>query len=100
VSQTSTGDVGEPHGARPSGASAASRPARGKADKRGFFARIALFLRQVVAELRKVVRPTRNELITYTTVCMVFVVVVMAYVAGLDIAFGKLVLLVFGGGGA
>ena len=100
MSQTSTGDVGEPHGARPSGASAASRPARGKADKRGFFARIALFLRQVVAELRKVVRPTRNELITYTTVCMVFVVVVMAYVAGLDIAFGKLVLLVFGGGGA
>jgi preprotein translocase subunit SecE len=100
VSQTSTGDVGEPHGARPSGASAAPRPARGTADRRGFFARIALFLRQVVAELRKVVRPTRNELITYTTVCMVFVAVVMAYVAGLDIAFGKLVLLVFGGGGA
>jgi preprotein translocase subunit SecE len=99
VSQTSTGGVGEPHGARPSGASAPSRPARGKAD-RGFFARIALFLRQVVAELRKVVRPTRNELITYTTVCMVFVAVVMAYVAGLDIAFGKLVLLIFGGGGA
>ena len=100
MSQTSTGGVGEPHGARPSGASAPSRPVRGKADKRGFFARIALFLRQVVAELRKVVRPTRNELITYTTVCMVFVAVVMAYVAGLDIAFGKLVLLVFGGGGA
>jgi preprotein translocase subunit SecE len=33
-------------------------------------------------------------------VCMVFVAVIMAYVAGLDIAFGKLVLLVFGGGGA
>jgi preprotein translocase subunit SecE len=98
VSQTSTGDVGEPRGARPSGASAASRPARGTSDRRGFFSRLALFLRQVVAELRKVVRPTRNELITYTTVCMVFVAVVMAYVAGLDIAFGKLVLLVFGGG--
>jgi preprotein translocase subunit SecE len=50
--------------------------------------------------MRKVVRPTRDELVTYTTVCMVFVVVVMAYVAGLDIALGKLVLLVFGGGGA
>jgi preprotein translocase subunit SecE len=106
VSQTSTGDVGEPRGA-----SAASRPAQGQADRktpraerrgerRGLFARIALFLRQVAAELRKVVRPTRNELITYTTVCIVFVAVVMAYVAGLDIAFGKLVLLVFGGRGA
>jgi len=112
VSQTSTGDVGEPRGARPSGASAASgsargergeqgaRGARGGAERRGLFARIALFLRQVVAEMRKVVRPTRNELVTYTTVCMVFVVVVMAYVAGLDIAFGKLVLFIFGGGGA
>jgi preprotein translocase subunit SecE len=100
VSQTSTGGVGEPRGARSSGASATSRPARGKADRRGFFARIALFLRQVAAELRKVVRPTRTELITYTTVCIVFVAVVMAFVAGLDIAFGKLVLLVFGGGRA
>ena len=100
MSLTSTGDVGEPRGVRPSGASAASRSPRDRAERRGFFARIALFLRQVVAELRKVVRPTRNELITYTTVCMVFVAVVMAFVAGLDIAFGKLVLLVFGGGRA
>ena len=60
----------------------------------------AVFLRQIVAELRKVIWPTRQELITYTTVCIVFVAVVMAYVAGLDIAFGKLVLLVFGGRGA
>ena len=30
------------------------------------FARITLFLRQVVAELKKVVRPTRSELLTYT----------------------------------
>ena len=39
----------------------------------GLFARIALFFRQVVAELRKVVRPTRTELITYTSVVLVFV---------------------------
>jgi len=64
------------------------------------FARLALFFRQVVAALRKVVRPTRNELITYTSVCMVFVVVVMAYVAGLDVGLGALVVRVFGGGGS
>ena len=56
-------------------------------------------MRQVVAELRKVVRPTRNELITYTSVCMVFVVVVMAYVAGLDVGLGAIVVRVFGGSG-
>ncbi len=56
-----------------------------------------LFLRQVVAELRKVVRPTRNQLITYTTVVLVFVMAVMAYVSVLDYGFGKLVLWAFGG---
>ena len=64
----------------------------------GRLAGIALFVRQVIAELRKVVRPTRTELITYTSVVMVFVVAVMAFVSALDIGLGKLVLLVFGGG--
>ena len=56
-----------------------------------------LFLRQVVAELRKVVRPTRTELITYTTVVLVFVLAVMTYVSILDYGLGKLVLWAFGG---
>jgi preprotein translocase subunit SecE len=59
---------------------------------------LGLFARQVVAELKKVVRPTRNELLTYTSVVLVFVCVVMAYVSVLDYGFGKLVLWVFGGG--
>jgi preprotein translocase subunit SecE len=56
-----------------------------------------LFLRQVVAELKKVVRPTRNELLTYFSVVLVFVCAVMTYVSLLDFGFGKLVLWVFGG---
>ncbi len=63
----------------------------------GWLSRIRLFLRQVVAELKKVVRPTRNELLTYFTVVLVFVVAVMTYVSLLDFGFGKLVLWVFGG---
>lgn len=63
----------------------------------GPFARLTLFLRQVVAELKKVVRPTRTELITYTSVVLVFVLTVMLIVSGLDFAFGKLVLWAFGG---
>ena len=49
-------------------------------------------------ELRKVVRPTRSELLTYTSVVLVFVTAVMAFVSVLDYGFGHLVLLVFGGG--
>lgn len=56
-----------------------------------------LFLRQVVAELRKVVRPTRDELVAYTSVVLVFVVAVMLYVSVLDLGFGRLVLWAFGG---
>ncbi len=58
--------------------------------------RISLFYRQVVFELRKVIWPTRSELITYTTVAMVFVLVMISILAVMDFAFAKLVLKVFG----
>ena len=61
-----------------------------------FFEAIALFVSQILDELRKVVRPTRHELVTYTTVVIVFVSVVMALVWGLDQLIIKLVALVFG----
>ena len=67
-----------------------------RAARRGPFARLALFIRQVFAELRKVVTPTRRELLSYTGVVLVFVVIMMALVAGLDYAFGWLVNAVFG----
>ena len=66
------------------------------APKRGIFSRIALFIRQVINELRKVIWPTRKELITYTTIVIVFVSVVAAIVAVMDYVFAKGVLLVFG----
>ncbi|MEU1284326.1 preprotein translocase subunit SecE [Kitasatospora sp. NPDC005856] len=68
----------------------------GKRAKKGLFARMGLFYRQIIAELRKVVWPTRGELTNYTAVVVTFVVVVMAFVAGLDYGFSKLSLLVFG----
>ena len=48
--------------------------------KPSLWARMRLFLRQMVAELRKVIWPTRRELITYTWVVIVFVGVVTAIV--------------------
>jgi preprotein translocase subunit SecE len=75
-------------------------PERGRAGgevKRSLPARIALFYRQVVAELRKVIWPTRKELVTYTSVVMVFVAIMIVYVSVLDYGFSKLVLRIFGG---
>jgi preprotein translocase subunit SecE len=74
------------------------RPRGGDQGKKpGLYSRLRLFLRQVVSEMRKVVRPTRTELITYTTVVLVFVLAVMLFVSVLDFLFGKLVLWAFGG---
>lgn len=62
----------------------------------GFFGRILRFIREIVAELQKVIWPTRKELLTYTTVVIVFVAIVMSFVAGLDVGFARLMFLVFG----
>jgi preprotein translocase subunit SecE len=55
------------------------------------------FYRQVVAELRKVVWPTQEQLVTYFLVVLVFVVFFMTLVSLLDLGFGKLVFEVFTG---
>lgn len=67
------------------------------AAKRGLVARIALFFRQIVAELKKVVRPSRSELWTMFIVVIIFVLAMMVFTGVLDTLFGQLVLLIFGG---
>ncbi len=74
-----------------------SKPSKTAARTRGGpVARLSRFLREVIAELRKVIWPTRKELVTYTTVVIVFVLAVIAYVSVLDFAFTNAVLRVFG----
>ena len=53
------------------------------------------FIRQVVAELRKVVWPTRPMVVSYFFVVLVFVLVMMAIVAGLDYGFGRAMFAIF-----
>ncbi|MGV9712212.1 preprotein translocase subunit SecE [Gordonia sp. NPDC003424] len=65
-------------------------------ESRNPFIRIWTFLRQVVAELKKVIWPTRREMITYTIVVLIFVIVMTAFISGLDLGFAKLVLWAFG----
>ncbi|MFJ3087809.1 preprotein translocase subunit SecE [Streptomyces sp. NPDC086838] len=68
----------------------------GKRGKKGPLGRLALFYRQIIAELRKVVWPTRNQLTTYTSVVIAFVVVMIGLVTVIDFGFARVVKYVFG----
>ena len=71
-------------------------PARDREARKPLPQRASLFYRQVIAEMRKVIWPTRKELVTYTSVVIVFVLFVIAYVTVLDFGFSKAILAVFG----
>ncbi len=55
-----------------------------------------VFLREIRAELRKVIWPTRPELITYTWVALIFILIMVALVTSVDYGLTKLVFAVFG----
>ena len=80
--------------------SSEGNPAGKQDPKRGFFGRIILFVRQIIAELRKVVVPTRKELIRFTITVLVFVIIMMALVYGMDVLFVWIASYVFGVPGA
>ncbi|MGQ0480620.1 MAG: preprotein translocase subunit SecE [Pseudonocardia sp.] len=90
---------GRRSGADPDGGKGRSTPSRdGRTTTLSPPARVVRFLREVVAELRKVIWPTRKELVTYTIVVLVFVAFMVALVAMLDVVFAKGVFAVFGDG--
>jgi preprotein translocase subunit SecE len=68
----------------------------GKRGKKGPLKRLAIFYRQIVAELRKVVWPTRNQLTTYTTVVIIFVVIMIGLVTVIDYGLSNAAKYVFG----
>ena len=57
---------------------------------------IFTYLRQVVAELRKVIWPNRKQMGSYTSVVLVFLVFMVTLIGLVDLGLAKLVLLVFG----
>ncbi|ASO18209.1 preprotein translocase subunit SecE [Actinoalloteichus hoggarensis] len=91
--ESSKGEVvssGTPRKGRPT----ESRDGKGK--RPSLPRRLGRFVREVVAELRKVIWPTRKQMVTYTLVVLVFVSFMVTLVAGLDIAFSRGVLWLFG----
>ena len=61
------------------------------------FGAVGLFIRQIIDELRKVVRPTGPELVRYTTVVILFVSLMMLFAGVLDLVFNKAITWLFGG---
>jgi preprotein translocase subunit SecE len=66
------------------------------ATRLGGLGRPGRFIREVVAELRKVIWPTRKELMTYAVVVVFFIAVMMTIIAGFDYGFARAVQWVFG----
>lgn len=65
--------------------------------KSGVFARIITFFKQVIAELKKVIYPTREELTTYLGVVLVFILAMIIFTGLVDLGVSRLVVWVFAG---
>jgi preprotein translocase subunit SecE len=71
---------------------AAPQPPRPKKEER---TSPAQFLREVRAEMRKVAWPSRSEVVNYSIIVLIAVVILTAYIAGLDFAFGEAIFKLF-----
>ncbi len=71
------------------------RPGKGG---RNPFAFVWNYLKQVVAELRKVIWPNRKQMVSYTSVVLLFLAFMVALIGVVDLGLTKLVMLIFGGG--
>lgn len=54
------------------------------------------YLQEVLAELRKVIWPNRKQMVSYTTVVLLFLVFMVTLIGFTDLGVGKLVMMVFG----
>lgn len=101
VSVTDTESADGTEGAEPTAKSTktkAAKPAKKKSDAKRVnpFAFVWNYLKQVVAELRKVIWPNRKQMVSYTTVVLVFLAFMVALIGGVDVGLAKLVSIVFG----
>ncbi|MBS1691357.1 MAG: preprotein translocase subunit SecE [Actinobacteria bacterium] len=82
------------------GAGTAAKTAKdGKGPKKGGrnpFLFVWTYLQQVVAELRKVIWPNRKQMVSYTTVVLIFLAFMVTLIGLVDLGLAKLVMLVFG----
>ncbi|MDG4663866.1 preprotein translocase subunit SecE [Mycobacterium sp. 236(2023)] len=53
------------------------------------------YLKEVVGELRKVIWPNRKQMVSYTTVVLLFLIFMVALIGGVDLGLAKLVTWIF-----
>ncbi len=80
-------------GTEPKTTKKAARAEKGRPNPLAF---VWNYLQQVVAELRKVIWPNRKQMVTYTTVVLLFLAFMVALIGLTDLGLAKLVMLVFG----
>ena len=73
----------------------AQQPRRAAAAPRRERTSPVTFLREVRGELRRVAWPTREEVVNYTTIVLITLAVLMAFVFVVDFGFAKSVLFLF-----
>lgn len=74
----------------------AAKPKKSADSRANPFLFVYNYLKQVVAEMRKVIWPNRKQMLTYTSVVLAFLAFMVALVGLADFGLTKLVLLVFG----
>ncbi|WP_163712506.1 preprotein translocase subunit SecE [Mycobacterium timonense] len=74
----------------------AAKPKKSADSRANPFVFVYNYLKQVVAEMRKVIWPNRKQMLTYTSVVLAFLAFMVALVGLADFGLTKLVLLVFG----
>ena len=60
------------------------------------FVRARNFIREVISELKKVIWPTQRQLINYTIIVLVFVVIIALIIAAFDFGFTQITIRIFG----
>ena len=100
VSEAIDLESGEKAAPTKNGSGTAKKTAKKGEDRpsRNPFAFVWTYLKQVVAELRKVIWPNRKQMISYTSVVLLFLAFMVALIGVVDLGLTKLVMLIFGGG--
>jgi preprotein translocase subunit SecE len=80
------------------GSGTAKKTAKKSADgpSRNPFLFVWTYIQQVVAELRKVIWPNRKQMVSYTTVVLVFLAFMVTLIGLVDLGLAKVVMMVFG----
>ncbi|WP_070379240.1 preprotein translocase subunit SecE [Rhodococcus sp. WMMA185] len=97
--EVAEGSVKSPERSKPDAATEVKPSKKDRADKprkENIFKRLRRFFREVIAELRKVIWPNRKQMITYTSVVLVFLVFMVTLIGVLDLAVIQGVTWLFG----